>query len=112
MAKPSISPEDFERFLLTARKHKVMAFELGEVKVSFHAAALVLEEPVDAKDEARRDMRLTEARARAEAAREAYQEAREKVLRDPVGHDEDPDLFYSTSSAEAETADAAPEVPS
>lgn len=37
--------------LALMRKHKVLAFELGELKVSFHPSALIDEQPAKAKAE-------------------------------------------------------------
>jgi hypothetical protein len=36
-----ISPHEFEALLLVAKRHKVMAFELGELKVNFSATAFI-----------------------------------------------------------------------
>jgi hypothetical protein len=42
-----LSPEDLDAFLVVAKKHKVLAFEVGDVKVTFSQLALVPEVPVN-----------------------------------------------------------------
>ena len=41
-----MTPSDFSAFLAAARSAKVAAFEVGELKVTFHPLALIDELPV------------------------------------------------------------------
>ncbi len=43
---PHMSASEFEAFLVIAKRHRVLAFEAGDVKVTFHALAMMPEENI------------------------------------------------------------------
>lgn len=69
----NLTPEQFDSFLAVARRHKVIAFEVGDLKVSLHVSALV-----------------------DDTQKQAPSEHREPVS--PIVAGEDPDLFASVLS--------------
>jgi hypothetical protein len=42
-----MTPEQLDAYLVVAKKHKVLAFEVGEVKVTFSQLAMVPETPAN-----------------------------------------------------------------